>query len=223
MSAPAAKTAPAPAPESREIAIFLAVIAVLGAGLVCATLLARRTPVSKLVVEQRPAARQLVDFSLTNWDGRTVTRADLKDRFVVVTFVFTSCSATCLEISRHMERIQTATAGRDDVRLLSFSMDPRTDQPPVLAQFARRCNADPARWFLLTGTKADVHGVIEASFLSRDPALVNEPSAGFRDHYAIALVDRTGTVRHYFNGLVPTAADDVLRALNELRKANAHP
>ena len=93
----------------------------------------------------------------------------------------------------------------------------------MLAQFARRWNADPKRWFLLTGEKAELHRVIEASFLARDPDLADLPSAGFRQHYAIALVDRSGSVRHYFNGLAPTVAADVLDALGKLRREKQLP
>ena len=223
MSSPASATAPTRDPVAREIAIFLSVIGLVGLALAGVTALVRRPAAVAPPEMQQPAARKLVDFSLVNWDGRPVTRADLDGKFLVVSFLFTSCSATCTEISRRLERVQTETAAAGDVRIVSFSMDPRTDQPPVLAQFARRWNADPKRWFLLTGEKAELHRVIEASFLSRDPALADQPSAGFRQHYAIALVDRAGAVRHYFNGLAPTVAADVLDALGKLRREKQLP
>ena len=223
MSSPASATAPTRDPVAREIAIFLSVIGLVGLALAGVTALVRRPAAVAPPEMQQPAARKLVDFSLVNWDGRPVTRADLDGKFLVVSFLFTSCSATCTEISRRLERVQTETAAAGDVRIVSFSMDPRTDQPPVLAQFARRWNADPKRWFLLTGEKAELHRVIEASFLSRDPALADQPSAGFRQHYAIALVDRAGAVRHYFNGLAPTVAADVLDALGKLRQEKQLP
>ena len=223
MSSPASATAPTRDPIAREIAIFLSVIGLVGLALAGVTALVRRPAAVAPPEMQQPAARKLVDFSLVNWDGRPVTRADLDGKFLVVSFLFTSCSATCTEISRRLERVQTETAAAGDVRIVSFSMDPRTDQPPVLAQFARRWNADPKRWFLLTGEKAELHRVIEASFLARDPDLADLPSAGFRQHYAIALVDRSGSVRHYFNGLAPTVAADVLDALGKLRREKQLP
>jgi len=203
---------------NREVAAFLAVVAVLGLGLGLLTFLIRRPAVPPIPEPAPTAARKLVDFSLVNWDGRAVTRADFDGKFLVVSFLFTGCSATCTEISRRLERIQSANVGADDLRIVTFSMDPRTDQPPSLAQFARRWNADPQRWLLLTGDKVELHRVIEASFLARDSAAVNEPSAGFRQHYAVALVDRAGEVRHYFNGLMPSVVADLTDALDELRK-----
>ncbi|MEQ2005202.1 MAG: SCO family protein [Limisphaerales bacterium] len=223
MSSTASAPASARDPVAREITVFLSAIVVVGLAVAGMTALMRRPSAAPLPDMPKAKARSLVDFSLVNWDGRTVTRTDLKDKFLVVSFVFTSCSATCFEVSRQLERVQAATAAEDGVRLVSFSMDPRTDQPPVLAQFARRCNADPRRWFLLTGDKTEVHRVIAESFLARDLSAVDQPSAGFRHHYAVALVDRSGTVRHTFNGLAPTVAADVLDALDKLRKEGRKP
>ena len=62
--------------------------------------------------------RRLVDFSLTDRTGRTVTRADLNGKILVVSFLFTSCSLTCPEVSRRMAEIQRLTAGQPDVLLV---------------------------------------------------------------------------------------------------------
>lgn len=221
MNAPATPSVKDADPVNREVAVFLAVVAVLALGLALLTWFIRR-PGAPPIPEPIPTAtRRLVDFSLVNWDGRKVTRADVAGKFLVVSFLSTSCSATCTEVNRRLEQVQTANAGANDLRLLSLSTDPRTDQPPALAQFARRWNADPQRWFILTGEKEALHRLIETSFLTRDPALADQPGAGFRHHYAIALVDRSGAVRHHFNGLAPTVTADVLDALNELRKENS--
>src|ERR1022692_4817936 len=53
--------------------------------------------------------RQLVDFSLTDRTGRTVTRAELAGKILVVDFLLTSCSLTCPEVNRRMAEIQQLT------------------------------------------------------------------------------------------------------------------
>ena len=50
--------------------------------------------------------RTLGEFSLTDETGRPVTRADLDGNILAVSFLFTSCSLTCPEVSRHMAEIQ---------------------------------------------------------------------------------------------------------------------
>ena len=170
------------------------------------------------------ARRQLSDFVLTDRTGRPVTRAELTNQFLVVNFVFTSCSVSCLEVNRHMAQIQELVAGQNDVRLVSFTVDPRTDTPSVLAKFARQFGADTNRWLLLTGDKAVVYSVIETSFLNRssDP-LSSAMPGGFMHADRIAVVDPRGQVRAFFDGRKSSTPRDVTRTIASLRNEKHTP
>lgn len=161
----------------------------------------------------------LTNFALTSSTGRLVTREDLSNRFLVVNFVFTSCSLSCLDVSRNMARIQTLLAGQDDVRLVSFTVDPRSDTPSVLAKFGDRFGADTNRWLLLTGEKARVYGVIETSFLRRsdDPRWSGMPG-GFMNADRIAVVDTRGQVRGFFDGMRSGTPVEVTNLIGQLRR-----
>ncbi|MEY4917772.1 MAG: hypothetical protein RL616_1685 [Verrucomicrobiota bacterium] len=113
-------------------------------------------------------ARHLENFSFTDRTGRTVTRAEVAGKFLAVSFLFTSCSLTCPEVSKRMAEIQRLTKNDADVRLLSITVDPRSDTPPVLAKWGERFGADTNRWFLLTGDKAELHTLIGTSFLETE-------------------------------------------------------
>jgi protein SCO1/2/putative membrane protein len=54
--------------------------------------------------------RRLVEFNLTDRSGRSVTHADLAGKFLVVNFVFTSCSLSCRAVNDRMEEIQRLVA-----------------------------------------------------------------------------------------------------------------
>jgi len=156
-------------------------------------------------------ARQLVDFSLTDQNGRTVTRVDLKGKFLVVSFLFTSCSLTCPIVSGQMEEIQQLTINQPDVWLVSLTVDPDDDTVPVLAKYGKRFGADTNRWLFLTGDNAMIHNLIGTSFLAPD---TNDAFAYMPGNFAhierIALVDPQGRVRDYFDGLgsgAPEAVD----------------
>ena len=117
-----------------------------------------------------------------------------------------------------MAEVQRLTAGQADVRLLSFTVDPRTDTPPVLAEFGRKFGADAARWSLLTGDKAELYALIETSFLKREPLAHNTlMPGGFLDVDRIAVVDRVGKVRRYFDGVRAETPAAIVKFLNELR------
>jgi cytochrome oxidase Cu insertion factor (SCO1/SenC/PrrC family) len=157
----------------------------------------------------------LPDFNLIERSGRAVTRAEFAGQNLVVNFVHTSCSITCFQVNQHMAKLQEQLAGRDDVRLVSISVDPQTDTPPVLAKFAARFNADPSRWLFLTGPQSAVDELVEGSFYRRPDGAPR--SALFAATDRIWLVDATGRVRRRFNGLKATAPEAVLAALDQIR------
>ena len=104
--------------------------------------------------------RQLVNFAFTDSSGREVTQDEMRGKILVVSFLFTACSLTCPEVSKRMAEIQKLTADAPDVRLLSLTVDPRSDTPPVLMKWGERFGADTNRWNLLTGDQAQLHFVI---------------------------------------------------------------
>ena len=188
------------------VAVVCALIGI-GGGLLAARW--RRNPAPGL------PRRTLIDFVLTESSGRTITRAELTNRILVVNCLFTSCSLSCRVVNDRMAEIQRRTAARPDVRLISISIDPRTDTPPVLAAFAASYHADPARWWFLTGDKSALYPLIEACFVDQPGAVEGVPG-GFANTDRIYLVDRAGVVRQAFNGLKSTAPDDVLRAIEQI-------
>jgi cytochrome oxidase Cu insertion factor (SCO1/SenC/PrrC family) len=168
--------------------------------------------------------RSLGNFTLTDRTGRTVTRADLRDQYAVVSFVFTSCGTTCLRVSRQMAAVQRDLAGAPDVRLVSLTVDPRTDTPAQLSRFAAKFGAETNRWLFLTGDAATLYPLIETSFLPR--ATAGEPVAmpgDFLHTERIAVLDRGGDVRAYFDGLSTNTPAAIIRFLDRLRAENAKP
>ena len=156
---------------------------------------------------------------MTDRTGRTIRRADVDGKILAVSFLFTSCSLTCPEVSRRMAEIQRLTATNDDVRLLSLTVDPRTDTPPALAKWGARFGADTNRWFLLTGDKAQLHGLIGTSFLATE---TNNPFNSMPGNFAgterIVVVDQHGHVRAFFDGLRVETPAAVAVEMEKLRK-----
>ena len=196
------------------LVLALAAIAGIGSWLAVTVLMHRDHPHG--ILPDKP--RRLVDFSLNDRTGRTVTRADLDGKILVVSFLFTSCSLTCPEVSRRMEEIQRLTAGEPDVQLLSLIVDPRSDTTAALAKWSAHYDADTNRWLFLTGDQAVEHKLIGESFLKTDP---NDPfnymPGGFTDTERIAVVDRHGKTRVFFDGLRSETPEAVVAEIARLR------
>jgi protein SCO1/2 len=143
------------------------------------------------------------DFSLTERSGRTVTRADLAGKVWVAAFGFTRCTGPCPQVSGTMARLQKETAGEKDLMLVSMSVDPDHDTPEVLQQYADRFGADPNRWLFLTGKRDELYALILESFhlaVQQNEGSARAPGNEVTHSTRLALVDRRGHLRGYFDG-----------------------
>lgn len=203
-----------PAKKSRQggderlflvIDFALALVAGAGSWLAVAALLRHDQPRGFLPEKER----ELSGYTLTDETGRTVTRKELAGKMLVVSFLLTSCSLTCPEVTKRMVAIQALTATSADVRLVSLTVDPRTDTPSVLAKWGIRFGANTNRWHFLTGAKPMLYGLIGTSFLAQDSSdPFNSMPGNFTGTERIAVVDQHGRIRRYFGGLrndTPTA------------------
>ena len=104
--------------------------------------------------------------------------------------------------------------------LVSITVDPRSDTPEALARYAARFNASTNRWLFLTGDKKLIYPLIQESFLQPVAQADTPPDpfgGGFIHSEKIALVDRRGTVRAYYEGMESTVAQKILRGIQQLR------
>lgn len=182
---------------------FAAVWAV--AGLICLTCLPSRAPAAAEV------DFPLGNFTLTERSGREVRASDLLGKVWIASFIFTRCSGPCPRVSATMERLQTDFAGEPDVRLVTFTVDPKYDTPEVLRQYAERFHADPDRWLFLRGEEADVYRLLEQRFhvgAERNTGPDASPGTAVTHDTHLAVVDRQGVVRSIFSGLPNDDSDE---------------
>ena len=101
-----------------------------------------------------PVYWQVPAFQLTAQSGRPFDSKSLEGDIWVADFIFTTCPGPCPRMSSQMRGVQSAVASMPDVKLVSFTVDPKNDTPAILAAYATRYRAEPGRWFFLTGDRA---------------------------------------------------------------------
>ena len=113
---------------------------------------------------EEKARAWFTDTSLLTQEGKQVRFYSdvLKDRVVVISFLFTRCTTACPMIAARLNRIREQLGERfgRDVSFISISVDPEHDTPQRLAEFARKHQAAHPGWTFLTGKKEDVNQVI---------------------------------------------------------------
>ncbi len=109
--------------------------------------------------EPTAAEKYFSDVELVNQDGEKVRFYSdvLKGKTVVVNAFFTTCTSVCPPMNRSMEKIQEAFGDRvgKDVFLVSITVDPATDTPVRLKEYAAKFHAQKG-WTFLTGKKENL-------------------------------------------------------------------
>jgi cytochrome oxidase Cu insertion factor (SCO1/SenC/PrrC family) len=129
-------------------------------GLAAANAPAALSPSAPAEQGQESAAHHyFTDVELIDQDGKPHRLYSdlLAGKTVVVDSFFTSCTGSCPAVAATLARIQAALGERlgRDVVLLSLSVDPQTDTPARLKDYAARLGARPG-WYFLTGSKQNV-------------------------------------------------------------------
>lgn len=177
------------------------------------------------LAEGLPDLGEVPQFKLTSSAHAEVGSDDLRGSLWVADFIFTSCPGTCPIMSAQMARLQKTLSDRglDGVRSVSISVDPATDTPDVLSEYAKRFGADPRRWLFLTGERDELYALVKDGFklavAERSPQ-ENTDGEGIITHSdRFVLVDETGRLRGYYHGTDPADVDRLLADIEILHAA----
>ena len=138
------------------------------------------------------------DFDLTSQAGKRVTLADFRGKVIAVTFIFTTCPDICPTLTLNLARVQQAL-GSDfgkTVAFVSITIDPETDTPPVLKEYAEAFDADLGGWAFLTGDPAVLQDITKGYGVFAEKAI-----GGSIDHTLLtSIVDPQGVIRVQYIG-----------------------
>jgi protein SCO1/2 len=170
-----------------------------------------------------PVYGHVPEMHLVDERGAPFTAASMLGHASVVDFVFTRCTSSCPRLTARMAELQgRLEREKSGVRLVSFSVDPDNDTPAVLAEYARKTNADLARWTFVTGPADDVIRAVVLGF-KVSAAKIAKGAGDYDVTHGdwFVLVDPAGDIRGYYpTGEAPEFAklvDDVLRLEREKR------
>lgn len=158
-------------------------------------------------------------FTMTDSNGQPFSSTALQNKVWVADFIYTTCPAACPMMSARMKVVHKDIAGLSDVRIVSFSVDPK-DTPSALKAFGSRYGGATPDWIFLTGSPETVHHIAFDIFHAGDILGKIEHSTKF------ILVDRQGYIRGYYSSLAAEgdtesdehAIPELLKDLQTLRK-----
>lgn len=214
-----------PVSSSQAGRLVVTLTLVTAAVLICATMAAiylrpGNIDTGRPAGELPPVFYTAPDFELTDQAGESFTKEDLKGRIWVSNFMFTSCPSVCPMLTERMKIIAARVAVWDDVHLLSFSVDPETDTPEVLTDYAARYGIDHKQWSFLTGDYQVMQDAIEEGFKVSmggpiDRLDLNSVMHGTR----FVLGDAEGNIRGYYDVETDEGVDLLVHEIKMLRQA----
>jgi protein SCO1/2 len=162
-----------------------------------------------------PVYGAVPDFTLTAQSGEPFRGASLDGSVWVADFFFTHCTGPCPRMSSRFRRLEKSFPARNDLKLVSFTVDPERDDAAVLAEYARRFGAEPGRWFFLTGPMPELNRMSRTVFM-----LGNVD--GQLDHSTrFVLVDRKRQIRGFYRSEESDSMEQLTRDIRALLKEKA--
>ncbi len=165
------------------------------------------------------AHRYFTDTELIDQDGRPWRFYTdlLAGKTVVIDSFFSRCTGSCPVVAATLAKLQATLGDRlqRDLRLLSISVDPATDTPQRLKEYASRFGARPG-WYFLTGSKENVDLVLRK---------LGQYAEQKEDHNNLLLVGnlRTGLWKKVFGPGRPEDILGIVQGVLDDRGAGAAP
>lgn len=161
-------------------------------------------------------AREVNDFSFINQNNENVSLEDLNGEWWIADFIFTNCVTVCLPMTYNMSILQQQLAENNlDVQLISFSVDPETDTPEVLKEYAESYDVDFSNWSFLTGYNFDT--IKELSVQSFAAGLQQEPDSDQIQHVSrFYLINPEGEIIKHYEGIDENEMENIIKDLKIL-------
>jgi protein SCO1/2 len=144
-----------------------------------------------------PVMNTVPAFTFIERSSREVKSQELEGKIWIADFVYTSCGGFCPIMTEKMKKLQDMLPA--DIRLVSFSVDPDTDTPAVLAEYAKHYGADPERWLFLTGNRDSLYRLSKEGFKLAVDDTGGTEIEPITHSTRFALVDRQGRIRGYYS------------------------
>lgn len=170
-------------------------------------------PIAQAAQVALPDLGPVPQFALVSEDGQQWSSASLAGKIWVADFFLTSCQGVCPVMMRHMWGVHEYFKDNDGVRFVSISVDPGTDTPAVITDYAKQYKADTARWRFLTGPIEEVHRMA-----SEQGFKVGVPENPMQHSRRFILVDACGHIRGYYEGMDETSVRECIADIERLLK-----
>jgi protein SCO1/2 len=166
---------------------------------------------------------QINDFSLTNQEGKSVSWNTYKGKVVLLNLFYTTGKNFGVDYAnKAMAGFANLYEKNKMMHFISLSIDPINDSPQILADYAKRLQANSLKWDLLTGDSTAVNKLIKNGLLLDALKSTKNGEPVFTYSNMFVLVDTQHRIRGFYEATSQEALsklDDEIKVLiaEELR------
>ncbi|HEX7365637.1 MAG TPA: SCO family protein [Pelobium sp.] len=139
------------------------------------------------------------NFSFLNQDSVIINNDSLKNSVYVADFFFTSCPSICPVMSKNLLSVYKDFKGNQEVRFISYTIDPKHDTIPVLKKYADKLGVEGSQWSFLLGNRDSVYNLAKNGYMNYAAENANIPGGVEHSGYFI-LVDKEKRIRGAYDG-----------------------
>ena len=166
-------------------------------------------PTNDAAAEEK-ARKFFTDLEVIDQNGKKLRFYSdvIKDRVVLISFIFTNCEFACPMQAQKLKQARAAMvpAITDDVWYVSLSVDPDRDTPEAMKKFAQRQGVDESRWIFLTGDKQNLDTIIRK---------LGQYTPDIEAHTTLMLAGNDRT-RHWTRVMPMLTPPDIAQKMREL-------
>jgi len=121
-------------------------------------------PATSPETESSFSSSRIPDIAVYDQNGKRLNfyRDLIKGKTVAINFIFTTCTTICPPLTATFRKVQQDLAtSAPEAKLISISVDPSTDTPQRLNDFAGKFKAGPG-WVFVTGDSTDIASLLRA-------------------------------------------------------------
>jgi protein SCO1/2 len=138
------------------------------------------------------------DFSFNNQFGEAISHQQIKGKYVISAFFFSSCTSLCPKMATQMQRVQNTIGTSNKLIILYHNIETNYESPRALKGYGEKVGAKKDTWHLLSGSEANIKRMA-AFYLVRSEQDKNNPGRLLHDGTFI-LVGPDGKKMGYYNG-----------------------
>ena len=171
------------------------------------------------LVRGKGYGHKIGDFSFTNQAGKTITLDDVNGNVFVAEYFFTTCGTICPKMNQQMQRVQEAYSDEEQLKILSFTVNPEIDTVEQMKLYASGHGAIDGKWHFLTGEKEKLYQLARSSFFVLKPAEaqnLGDAGSDFIHTNNFVLVDKKLRIRGYYDGTSEKEVNNLIKDIEIL-------